>query len=142
MELQVVRYNDLVNTNPAIHMDIEEFVNVVGEDVVHDAVEEDLPAIEEGPSQIEEAGQVIEEVVAELEEEEDDDIEQVEIDVSRKRVFQLMNELETCLQHHDVGAEVKDKVTLAFSDLQDKLQRDHLAKLKQKSIMSYFTRNE
>lgn len=50
LELQVGRLNDICHTNPDTRMRPEEFVNVLGEDVVHAPVQEDAPVREEGPS--------------------------------------------------------------------------------------------
>lgn len=50
--------------------------------------------------------------------------------------------METWLQFQDCDDEIKERITLSFNYLADWMQHDHLANLKQKTILSYFKKKE
>jgi hypothetical protein len=101
--VQVVRYNNVITTNSNNQIVAEKFVNLPNEGAVYEEQEvapvdgDDAAAVDpgEGPSGVVEP----EALLAELSESEEEDV--VEVEASRKRVLQFINEFETVLQFHD-----------------------------------------
>ena len=73
------------------------------------------------------------------EESEEEEEEVQEIDTSRKRMFQIITDLETHLQFLEVDGELKRGVQGSLDKLVDRMERDRVASLKQKTLTSYFT---
>lgn len=60
----------------------------------------------------------------------EDDEEEVVVDKSRKRGFQLMNDLETYMQFQEIDPAILRQMKDVFNKVQDTMHRDYVAKLK------------
>lgn len=140
--VQVVRFNNVVVTNPELQLQPEEFIEIPSENNVHpdyetqqvgdagDAADGAGPSMQVTPA---------EEDVRIDEESEEEEEEVQEIDTSRKRMFQIITDLETHLQFLEVDGELKRGVQGSLDKLVDRMERDRVASLKQKTLTSYFT---
>lgn len=137
LSVQVTRYNNLITTSDEQRLQVEDFVTLPHEDEIHEDVEYAEHADED-------AGQDPGEGTSgaayrmEMGEEEDGEEEEVEIDTSRKRGIQLITEFETYLQFQEIDPALLHQIKDGFNKLQEKMEKDHRANLKQKSIVSFF----